>query len=214
MKYKYIILVFFLNFNVVYSQNGIPTEIRYKIEKNIIIGTILQDLDKSSLDVYEKYILDDGCHLSLRFFKLDLIFLTANLKDYDFYKIANDGNHTTCLGKDSKSYDIITISTGNQFKNYLSMVYLVAIDRENPRNIYYLSGLFPLSSFSFEFNLTANPDSYYEYLSLRLYSYDVENISYKKSKRRYIIFTAYSKALKKKIRIKINKKNKDLINIK
>ena len=200
--YFFILLLNVLSLSF-FQNKPLTSAIKSKIEKNILIGRIINSINKDDYYVsYGSYFLEKGSHLDLKYERLDTISFPKD-SSYVFYRVINIDFNTV-----SKNFTSVTVRTGRrQEKEILTLNYLVAIKNDD---ILFIGGMFNKSYIADKFYL--NKPLIYNYLiKLRLFNYSISKIKFIKKDRRYLYFTAFSVFLQKKIRIKIDRKSIDKI---
>lgn len=212
---KKIIIVFFLILvnQICFAQinkDYLTQEIKQKIEKNILIGRILENLTIE--DIYSEkvneYLPNENWKLDLEFSLIEEIFFPD--KNYILYQIKNINYDLI----NEKEKIISTRVSSHQNMNPLDKFFLIGINKTHPIYIHYISGTFLKTEIAYAYNLNLkNPESFLPFLKLKLYNYKVHSIRFKKIKRKYLIFEGFSEILSTKIMIMVRKDNFDKIEV-
>lgn len=138
---------------------------------------------------------------------------TTYLDNLKFFVIINKNDFK--FKKKSESDKDMKIGYTHDKPNELLISRKFLIAKNTEGKVIYISGSFFKSCISNIFKLSVNnPNSFSEFLKLKLFNYDIEKITFKKKRRKYFLFTAYSKVLKEDIYIKINPKDYDMLQVK
>lgn len=209
----YLALFIFLNFNEVNAQ--VADSNFEKVEKNILSYNIRYHFEYENCSNYYDYHLDNCFPKENE--ELDIDFLPLlNLKyPKDYVKllwIHNNFNLFREIGSDRR--EVKFFSHGIPNDEVLSKRILIGIHEDN-NEIIYISGNVFKSCIANDFILKIdNPLSFTNFLELKLFNYDVERITFKKRRRKYLLFTAYSKTIKEEVYIKVNPIDFDLLQVK
>lgn len=202
------LIIFFCSINV-FSQN--IEESLDNIEKNILIYKITYSENLNQYKVGFDYLYN---LLPNKDEKLNINHIKSTLKlsNYKLYEIYLTNFIYKKMDRDKDENKISKIS-GKSAISKLSEKYLVGLNLKT-KKIIYISGMFFQSEISHLFNLSKKKkDSFYDFLNLKLFNYQMKNIGFKKKNGKYLIFEGYSMKLKSKIIIKVLKKNYDFIYI-
>jgi len=182
-------------------------------ERNILIYRIINNEDLKNLYnddlIFSENIPNLLNLLPEKGYSLDLDYYIFSdkfpLDNCILYTIIRDGFNIT-------NGEIKTLyGSGYSYDKPCSNKYLVAYN-EKDDFIIFLSGCFIVSKYSGLFKLNFdNPETFYEFLSYRLYSYRPEKIVFEKKRKGNLIFSFYSK--KEKFLVQINKNNFDEIEV-
>ena len=203
MKNLCAIFLTFLCCSFMYSQEVLEKQQIEEIEKNILVYRI----KNYELGDYRDLLPSNGWSLNLKFGKVRDTF---NLKrrDWIFYEVINE-NYETSNGETST---LKTFTHGRPQFYKLSDKSLIAIDKN--KNVIFLGGNFYKTSIADLFLLTEkNIISYSKFLHLKLFHYRIELLNFKKNNKKYLIFEAFSNTISRKIIIKVEKLNPDIISV-
>lgn len=214
LKQKILILILFIyNFNCFAQSERIllTSEVKKRIEKNILVGRIVENLNKDNYyDQFKvnEFILDEGWELNLEYTIVnDLSFPN---KDYVLFSVIND-NYNTVNKREKLISQKISSHTN---PNILEKEFLIAINKKDSFYIHFISGIFLKSEIAYEFELDIdNPDSFFDFLNFKLNNYKLSELKFLKMKKGNLIFECYSKTLRERIRIEVDKKEFDKIEI-
>lgn len=212
MKKTLLILLLLTSFiSIAQSTKSYLTEKEKKrIERNILIGRILDEIDLEDFHYFssDDYILPDNCRLDLKYELIEKDYLKD--KDIILYKVTNV-NYNFVNKKDG--YLHFKLFSHGGF-DPLKRMFLVGISKKDKFYIDYISGVFVKTKFAYNFDLDIKkPNSFKNFLELKLFNYQITEPNFSRKTRKYIIFKAYSKMLSKKIKIKVDKKEFDRLKI-
>lgn len=223
-KSKYIILtviihlICFDGYNVFSQKNSYEvncSELKDKIRNNILIyriknselfndvvdNDILLEKDPAFLD-----LLPTGeFKLKLTINKLDSI--EYPLKDYDVYNALtwNFAYKNNLIEKQKYTYD----QKGQQKQNYL-----IAYNKKTD-NLRFICGELYKSKISIDFNLDDNkPETFINYLQLKLFCQNISNIQFQNRKRGQLIFSGSLEESGIEVKIFVDRNNFDNVSIK
>ncbi len=208
-----------MSVNYLYSQKKTLDPIFLnKISKNIIIYRIAnynfynEDNCKNNIKYNSENLLPNEDEY-LELLTLKEVKYRYPLEGYSLYSVYNINDYVFKKVNDStEKYS--SYSHGNTFDMLLSKRFLVGID-EKSKEIRYLSGSFFKDCIAHDFNLNIkNSKSFYIFLNIKLFNYDISGILFLKKRKKHLIFRAYAKNLKSDILIKIDRKNYDSIQVK
>lgn len=195
-----------------FSQNSneyITDNVINSIEKNIIAKRIL---DYNQVKYYydiniNDLILDEGISFYLNFNKID--FIKFPNKNFVFYNVVNQ------TGKliDKKRNEIIYKVSSHQ--TYPKEEYVIGINKKDEHYIYFITGNILKTKIAHEYDLNIDDaSSFFSYLKIKLYNYDIVNVQYVKKRKKYMLFRAFSNYLDKVILIKVNREDFDNLQMK
>ena len=134
-------------------------------------------------------------------------YLYSEFKKSRNYKIEKSnviypkGNIELYSVEDTQSY---TFSDGVPFSFLISTRKLIGINKLND-GLLFISGSFYKTQIAEDFELNSSiPESFIEFLKLKLYNYNIEQIKFIKEKKDFLYFRAYSNVLNVDILIKVN----------
>lgn len=192
-----LLLLLFCSLNSI-SQDKLTPEQLTDLKKSILIDAIKYG-NKSDADC-KAYYLNDKSTLILDIQKVQDTFHIPNSK-WTYFEVINDFEF-----QNASAHPIIVYIHGKPVYDNLNRRNLIALDEKN--NLIYLGGGFQKSSVSHLFNLNEDEeDSFYNYLKIKFYNYNIKKIKRVKKNKKYQIFKAYSWTLMKEIKISVNRKN-------
>ncbi|KLT69895.1 hypothetical protein [Flavobacterium sp. ABG] len=205
MRYTILVFLFFF-FSPANSQDLGVTE-KDLIRKNILSYRIFY-LTK---EIDSEYQFSRACLLPLEDWNLKISTEVEpinfpNNKKYTFYRITNFDY--TYFKFDSD--DTILKKNSNCGFVPFSNRFLVAVNKDK---ILFISGMFfkdPIASF-FKLNIK-DPESFIEYLNMKLFNFSINNITFKKIKKNKLIYTGFISTPKDIVTIEIDLKNFDNVN--
>lgn len=213
----YIILgiVFLLKLNL-HSQTNISEDLINDIEKNILIYRV-NNLDLRNVCTYGKPLNFDKLLPSKNqtlSYNMILDSLTNYNSDVTLFKLSTKYYflEEKKLKNGSFTYNEVKFQTSDDINIYNE--FLVGYSR-NDKKLIYISGDFFKSCIAENFNLNENkPNSFKQFLKLKLYNYSIEKISFQKNKKKFMLFKAYSNKLNEDIHIKVNPDDFDMLQVK
>jgi hypothetical protein len=167
-------------------------------------GSVKQDIFRSNGDFfYDAFLPDFGYKLDMKIIKLDWQYPDKN---FNLYKIFVNGFRYTA-GDDSASVSVMGKWTNRDF--------LLALNKENGE-IKFISGQFFISAIADDFTFNKyDPASYLNFLKLKLFPFQVDNITYVKRRHKKLYFYGASSALNKSLYIVLSLKDLEhpLVNV-
>ncbi len=127
------------------------------------------------------------------------------IKDYLIYSVYKKGFQ---MGNDSiSSYRLLTSLLADEY-------YLIAHNMVSGK-LKFLSGNFFKSTIASDFELDIKkPETFYDFLKIKFYNFNVNDIKFNFNKRDKMYFTAYSQLSKINIILIVDKRNFDAVSIK
>jgi hypothetical protein len=210
-KITFLILIIFSTYSI--AQNAeflLTSKIKKRIEKNILVGRIIENIKKG--DFYkgktDEFILDNNWELDLEYNLVSDINFPN--KEYVFYSIRNN------------NYNLINRKTGQSLTkayydtnpNILENEFLIGINKKDSHYIYFISGILVKSEISHEFKLELKkPETFFNFLKIKLNNYKLSDLKFLKKRKGELIFESFSNTLNKKMKIKLDAKKFDKIEI-
>jgi|TARA_B110000240_G_scaffold196512_1_gene248866 hypothetical protein len=205
-----ILIMFSTNLIAQNAEFVLTSKIKKRIEKNILVGRIFENIKKD--DFYsgktDEFILDNNWELDLKYNLADSINFPN--KEYVFYRILNN-NYNLINRKTGQSSTKIYYDTNS---GILENEFLIGINKKDSHYIYFISGILMKSQISHEFKLDLKkPETFFNFLKIKLNNYKLSDLKFHNKRKGKLIFESYSNKLNKKIRIKIDRKEFDKIEI-
>ncbi|WP_316634722.1 hypothetical protein [uncultured Flavobacterium sp.] len=133
-------------------------------------------------------------------------------ESFELYKVVN--NYYTILRNSNNTVSKISYYDGKTNEQILSEKILIAFDKKTEKLIFVSGNVFK-NCISNDFNLNKKePNSFFNFLFLKLYNYSIENLEFIKTRKNFLFFKGYSQSLKDNVSIKVNIDDFDEIQIK
>ncbi len=147
-------------------------------------------------------LLLDVSNIPLRYPNPNIDLFEVTNFNYEFSRIGSDGEIE--IVNNSKEY-----FDSKPKVDQLSRRMLIGINRKE-KSIIYVSGYFYLTKISNDFDLDMNnPDSFIQFLRLKLFNYNMNDFSFVKQRKKYLLYKGYSKATSANYYIRVNKNDFD-----
>jgi hypothetical protein len=220
-----------INFNIILSLS-FCLYIQFAVFSQDISSELKDEVQKNLIAYQIKYFIDDNyfcvgefeSEIKSRFFteeneEYDLTFVRNKDIEYSDYNIHLFVIYNNYYSKKVKSGNrtnevSFTHSIDGSFFDRISRKILVGYN-ENNSKIIYISGNVFKNCIAQDFDLNKEkPEAFIHFLKFKLFNYDIKKISFKKRRKKYLLFKAYSEVLNKEIYIKIDSKNFDMLQVK
>lgn len=185
------------------QKNLIAYQIRYFIDDTYFcIGSFESEINDFFTKENEEYNLAYIVYKDEKYYNDEiLLFIVYN-------------NYYGKIIKNSNKRVVVAFTHGKSYSSRIARKILIGYNKNSGR-ITYISGNVFKNCISQHFNLNKNnPETFRYFLELKLFNYDIEKLKLKKKRKKYLLFTAYSKALKEEIFIKVNPVNFDMLQVK
>lgn len=213
--YLFLGITFLINLSI-NSQININEDLMDDIEKNILIYRInnikLNNICTFGKPInFDKLLPDKNQTLSYNMILDTLITYNREVilfkitTNYSFVEkeIFNNGSYTY---REVKFYTSDDVNIYNLFLVGYNII---------KKEIIYISGDFFKNCIADNFNLNINnPNSFNQFLKLKLYNYSIGEVSFEKKKKKYFLFKAYSKQLEEDLYIRVHPKDYDMLQVK
>lgn len=198
------------------------SEINHSTKNNILKNILVYRISKMKADIktcsngspfnFKKILPSKNQELNVIFKKSNKSYPKKNIVLYEMktdFSIINYTKYQSSLRKER--IDIINFRESDSF-NY-DYLFLIGLNKLT-NNVIYISGDFFKNCISSDFTLSIKkPNLFLSFLSLKLFSYEIRDIVFKKKKRNYLLFEGYSDSFISKVKIKVNRNNFDDITV-
>lgn len=186
-----------------FRRNVIAYHLRYAMDYELDVRDNTNLLKKNSNYVFDKLLVGDT--LDLNATKINLAYPDSSYVVYEFY--LKGFNYLTPTGRRLK----LNIFESFNCDNY----YIVAFNNLTG-NVKYISGNFFLNEIAHDYSLTSGDvktKKFVEFLRLKTYKYQIDDISYLKKKGSSLVFEGYSMCLNRNVLLEVDVDNIDLVKV-
>lgn len=184
-----------------FERNLVAYKIRYIYDDSFCFSNFNEEIGRFYLESQEEYIFD--------FHRVDnLYYPQGKLQLYAIFD-----NYYQKRKFDSQDKYEVEFIHGIGYSTKLSSKGLIGISDKN--EVFYIAGPVFKNCIAKDFNLNLDKkSSFNDFLKMKLFNYKISNIKFKKRRKKFILFKAYSDSLKGNIYIKIDTKDYDNIHVK